>query len=40
MSRWLFDLGNTRLKAPPVDARECVGEELAIAHDGSAYAAG
>ncbi len=40
MSRWLFDLGNTRLKAAPVDARGCVGEVLAIAHDGSAFAAG
>ena len=40
MSRWLFDLGNTRLKAAPVDARGCVGEVLAIAHDGGAFAAG
>ena len=39
MSRWLFDLGNTRLKAAPVDARGRVGEVLAIAHDGDAFAA-
>lgn len=37
MSRWLFDLGNTRLKAAPLDARGHVGPVLAIGHDGSAF---
>lgn len=40
MSRWLFDLGNTRLKAAPLDARGRVGEVLAFAHDGGQLAPG
>lgn len=40
MSRWLFDLGNTRLKLAPVDAQGRIGEVRAIAHDGSTFAAG
>ena len=40
MSRWLFDLGNTRLKAAPLDARGHVGRVLAIEHDGNAFADG
>ncbi len=35
MSRWLFDLGNTRLKAAPVDGRGRIGDVLAFAHDGA-----
>src|SRR3546814_7441238 len=34
MSRWLFDLGNTRLKCAPLDAAGRVGPVHAIAHDG------
>ena len=34
MSRWLFDLGNTRLKCAPMDAAGRVGPIHAIAHDG------
>jgi type III pantothenate kinase len=34
MSRWLFDLGNTRLKCAPVDAAGRIGAVHAIAHDG------
>lgn len=40
MSRWLFDLGNTRLKAAPLDAGGHVGRVLAIGHDGAAFADG
>ena len=40
MSRWLFDLGNSRLKAAPVDARGRIGRVLAIEHDGAAFADG
>lgn len=40
MSRWLFDLGNTRLKAAPLGARGRVGRVLAIGHDGAAFPAG
>lgn len=32
MNRWLFDLGNTRLKAAPLDAPGRVGEVIAIDH--------
>jgi len=35
MSDWLFDLGNSRLKAAPVDGR-AHGEIIAIAHAGDA----
>ena len=40
MSRWLFDLGNTRLKAAPLDARGHVGRVLAIEHDGAGFGDG
>lgn len=39
MSRWLFDLGNTRLKAAPLGADGRPGAVLAIAHDGVDLAA-
>lgn len=32
MSRWLFDLGNTRLKAAPLDDDGRIGQVVAIAH--------
>jgi type III pantothenate kinase len=38
MSRWLFDLGNSRLKCAPLDAAGGVGEVTAIAHDGAHFA--
>ncbi|MFC3714736.1 type III pantothenate kinase [Luteimonas soli] len=34
MSRWLFDLGNTRLKCAPLDDAGGIGPVHAIAHDG------
>lgn len=37
MSRWLFDLGNTRLKCAPLDAAGRVGPVHAIAHDGTRF---
>src|SRR3546814_3427860 len=37
MSRWLFDLGNTRLKCAPLDAAGRVGPVHAIAHDGMRF---
>ena len=40
MSRWVFDLGNTRLKLAPVDADGRVGPVQAIAHDGAAFPSG
>ena len=40
MSRWLFDLGNSRLKAAPLDAEGRLGEVLAFEHDGAALATG
>lgn len=36
---WLFDLGNTRLKCAPLHRDDSIGEAIAVAHDGSAYAA-
>lgn len=36
---WLFDLGNSRLKFAPLHAG-AVGDVVAIAHDGAAFAAG
>ena len=39
MSRWLFDLGNTRLKAAPLGPDGRPGPVLAIAHDGVDLAA-
>src|SRR5690606_41648531 len=35
MSGWVFDLGNTRLKAAPVDAAGRLGPVLAITHRGT-----
>ncbi|MDN5782825.1 MAG: pantothenate kinase, partial [Luteimonas sp.] len=40
MSRWLFDLGNTRLKCAPVDAAGRVGTVRAVAHDGVRFGDG
>lgn len=40
MSRWLFDLGNTRLKAAPLGPDGRPGPVLAFAHDGGGLAAG
>lgn len=40
MSRWLFDLGNTRLKAAPMDASGRIGDVQAFAHDGKVLAPG
>jgi type III pantothenate kinase len=37
MSRWLFDLGNTRLKWAPLDAAGRIGTVRAIAHDGTRF---
>src|SRR5690606_8771298 len=37
MSRWLFDLGNTRLKCAPLGADGRVGPVRAIAHDGARF---
>lgn len=34
MSRWLFDLGNSRLKCAPLEDDGRPGESIAIAHDG------
>lgn len=38
MSRWLFDLGNSRLKCASLDANGVVGEVIALAHDGERFA--
>ena len=38
MSRWLFDLGNSRLKCASLDATGVVGEVIALAHDGERFA--
>ena len=35
MTRWLFDLGNTRLKCAPLDDHGHIGDMLAIEHDGA-----
>jgi len=40
MSRWLFDLGNTRLKCAPLDDDGRIGAVHAIAHDGTQFEAG
>lgn len=37
MSRWLFDLGNTRLKCAPLGDDGALGEVHAIAHDGTRF---
>ncbi|MEP6634826.1 MAG: type III pantothenate kinase [Luteimonas sp.] len=38
MNGWLFDLGNTRLKYAPLLPNGSVGEVVAVAHDGAAFA--
>ena len=38
MSRWLFDLGNTRLKCAPLHDDGSLGEVVALAHEPSAFA--
>lgn len=40
MSEWLFDLGNSRLKYAPLREDGGIGEVVAVAHDGIAFAAG
>lgn len=37
MNRWLFDLGNTRLKCAPLDGDGRIGQMRAIAHDGAHF---
>lgn len=37
MSRWLFDLGNTRLKAAPLDRDGRIGEVIAVDHWNAAH---
>lgn len=37
MTRWLFDLGNTRLKCAPLAGDGRIGEVHAIAHDGTGF---
>ncbi|MGQ4660335.1 type III pantothenate kinase [Lysobacter sp. F6437] len=39
MNHWVFDLGNTRLKAAPLDDGGRVGEVVAIAHDSADFGA-
>lgn len=39
MSRWLFDLGNTRLKCAPLHDDGSLGEVVALAHGPEAFAA-
>lgn len=38
MSRWLFDLGNTRLKCAPLHDDSSLGEVIALAHGPEAFA--
>jgi type III pantothenate kinase len=38
MSRWLFDLGNTRLKCAPLHGDGSMGEVVALAHGPEAFA--
>lgn len=38
MSEWVFDLGNSRLKCAPLLADGGIGEVVAFAHDGTAFA--
>lgn len=40
MTRWLFDLGNSRLKAAPLDAQGRIGPVQAFAHDGTDFSPG
>ena len=37
MNRWLFDLGNTRLKCAPLHDDGSLGEVVALAHEPSAF---
>lgn len=37
MSRWLFDLGNSRLKCAPLGDDGRLGDVVAIAHDGTRF---
>lgn len=37
MSRWLFDLGNSRLKCAALDDDGLLGDVIAIAHDGTRF---
>ena len=39
MSRWLFDLGNTRLKCAPLGADGTIGDVHALANDAGGWAA-
>lgn len=39
MNRWLFDLGNTRLKCAPLDDDGRIGQVHAIAHDDTRFEA-
>ena len=38
MNRWLFDLGNSRLKCAQLHDDGCLGEVIALAHDGKGFA--
>jgi type III pantothenate kinase len=38
MNRWLFDLGNSRLKCAQLHDDGSLGEAVALAHDGTAFA--
>lgn len=40
MSRWLFDLGNSRLKAAPLLAPGRIGPVMAFGHDGTRFEPG
>jgi len=37
LQRWVFDLGNTRVKMAPLDADGRVGESQALAHGGAGF---
>ena len=38
MNRWVFDLGNTRLKCARLDAQGGLAKVLALGHDGASFA--
>ena len=38
MSRWLFDLGNSRLKCAPLHDDGSLGEVVALAHEQTEFA--
>ena len=38
MTQWVFDVGNSRLKAAPLRADGSLGEVIAVAHDGDGIA--